>query len=348
MKSRLSRRAFLGSTATAAVGAAAEFGLMQRSLAGAQPKTGPTVADTFGRRDKGKKIPVIFDTDIGGDIDDTWAMLMLLKSPEVDVRLVVSDHNNATYRAKILAKMCEVCHRTDIPVGVGFEKGDKPGPQSEWVGDYQLSQYPGKVCEDGVQAIIDTILRSSEPMTLLCVGPVPNIREALKREPRIAQNARFVGMHGSVRRGYNNNPKISPEWNVRADAKALQAVFAAPWEITITPLDTCGIIHLDGDRYQRIHGCPDPGVQALMANYRAWAKDKKGIKPAERSSTLFDTVAVYLAYSEELTNMEDVPLRVTDKGFTVIDEKARKVRCAMTWKDLDAFRDHLTNRLTGN
>ncbi len=29
------------------------------------------------------KIPVILDTDIGSDIDDTWALAMMLKSPEL-------------------------------------------------------------------------------------------------------------------------------------------------------------------------------------------------------------------------------------------------------------------------
>ena len=38
------------------------------------------------------KIPVILDTDIGDDIDDTWALGFLLRSPEFDVKLVVGDH----------------------------------------------------------------------------------------------------------------------------------------------------------------------------------------------------------------------------------------------------------------
>ncbi len=37
------------------------------------------------------RIPVILDTDIGGDIDDTWALGLLLKSPELDLKLVVGD-----------------------------------------------------------------------------------------------------------------------------------------------------------------------------------------------------------------------------------------------------------------
>ena len=35
------------------------------------------------------KLPVILDTDIGGDIDDTWALAYLLKCPELDLRMVV-------------------------------------------------------------------------------------------------------------------------------------------------------------------------------------------------------------------------------------------------------------------
>ena len=62
------------------------------------------------------KIPVILDTDIGGDIDDTWALAMVLKSPELDLKLVVTDTGNTTYRACVTAKMLEVAGRTDVPV----------------------------------------------------------------------------------------------------------------------------------------------------------------------------------------------------------------------------------------
>ena len=61
-----------------------------------------------------------------------------------------------------------------------------------------------------MQAIIDTIMKSPRPVTVIAVGPVQNIAEALKREPRIAQRARFVGMHGSVRVGYNRDQKPPP------------------------------------------------------------------------------------------------------------------------------------------
>ncbi len=67
-----------------------------------------------------------------------------------------------------------------------------------------------------------------------------------------------------------------------------------------------------------------------------------------RSSTLFDTVAVYLALGQTLVVMEDLPIRVTDDGFTVIDEKkGKRMHVATAWKDLGAYEDFLVKRLVG-
>ena len=291
------------------------------------------------------KIPVILDTDIGDDIDDTWALALLLKSPEVDVKLVVSDRGNTVYRAKIIAKLLQTAGRTDVAVGVGIRQNEKEdGRQAAWVADYDLARFPGKVHEDGVAALIDTIMNAPQPITLICIGPVPNIRAALERQPEIAKRARFVGMHGSVRKGYNGGPEPSKEWNVVADAKAAQAVFTAAWPMLITPLDTCGVVRLRGDKYRQVAECSDPVTKAVIENYRIWSK--AGDKPLEASSVLFDTVAIYLSFSTELVNVERLPIRVTDDGFTRIDAQGKQIDCAMSWKDLGAFEDFLVARLT--
>jgi inosine-uridine nucleoside N-ribohydrolase len=294
--------------------------------------------------------PVILDSDIGDDIDDTWALGLLLKSPELDLKLVVGDYGKSAYRAKIFAKFLQAAGRTDVGVGLGVrQNADAVGPQADWVKDYDLKSYPGKVHEDGVQALIDTILASPQRITLIAIGPLPNIAEALKREPRIAEKADFVGMHGSVRKGYDGSSTISPEWNVKADAKSCAAVFKAPWNMTITPLDTCGVIVLDGQRYATVRDSKDPIASAIIANYRIWStdKDKKNDAAEHRSSVLFDTVAVYLAVSHDLCKMEKLGIRVTDDGFTRIDPAAKQIEVATEWKDLDAYRDLLVKRLTG-
>jgi inosine-uridine nucleoside N-ribohydrolase len=173
---------------------------------------------------------------------------------------------------------------------------------------------------------------------------MPNIMEALRREPRIARKARFVGMHGSLRRGYDGKPTPDAEWNVKAAAPACRAGLSAPWNVTITPLDTCGIVRLKGEKYARVRDSKDPLVQVLIENYRIWC-GKEPARADKESSVLFDTVAVYLAFTEELLKMEDLPVIVTDDGFTRIDEKGKKLRCATEWKDLGAYEDFLVKRL---
>lgn len=302
-------------------------------------------ADTTSASAAQKRIPVILDTDIGDDIDDTWALGLLLKSPEFDIKLVVGDYGKPLYRAKIIAKMLEVAKRTDVPVGMGIDINVfGGGGQSEWVKDYNINKYPGKVYPDGVQAMIDIIMSSSQPVTLICIGPLPNIAEALRRQPRIAERARFVGMHGSVRSGYGGSKDISAEWNVKADVKSAQKVFSAPWQMLITPLDTCGLVNLSGERYRKVRDSKDPIAAAIIENYRAWSSDKNA--PNERSSTLFDTVAVYLALSQELVKIERLAIKVDDKGFTRIDENGKQIDVATEWKSLDGFRDFLVKRLT--
>jgi inosine-uridine nucleoside N-ribohydrolase len=311
-------------------------------LAGTLPSTAPST-DSGAK----PKIPVILDTDIGDDIDDTWALAILLKSPELDLKLVVGDNGNAIYRAKLLAKFLQRAGRTDVPVGIGLRPEEKRGPQSAWIEGYDLKSYPGKVHEDGVKAIIDTIMSSTEPVTVIAIGPVPNLAAALERQPEIAKRAHLVGMHGSVRKGYNGGKNVAAEYNVKCNPKACQKVFTAPWDITITPLDTCGIVRLKDQKYRAVRDSKDPIAVALIENYRAWSASHKNPAQADSaSSILFDTVAVYLACSEQFLTMEKLGIRVTDDGFTVMDDKAKAVNVAAEWKDLPGFEDLLVKRLT--
>lgn len=308
-----------------------------------------------------KKIPVIFDTDICDDIDDTWALVMLLQSPEFDIKLITTAVNNTPEKAKVVARILEIADRTDIPIGIGIQQNKNNHRQRAWVKDYKLSSYPGTIYRDGVKAIVDTIMKSRKPITVVAVGPLPNIAAALKREPKIANKARFVGMHGSIYKGYGGSSKISAEYNVRAFPKAVQKVFAAPWDVTITPLDTCGIVHLTGDKYQKVLKANTPLAKALIENYRAWHKQgirngNKDLSEEElnkrvnqqinsRSTTLFDTVGIYLGMSTKLVKMEKLGIKVTDDGYTRIDKNAKVINCATEWKDLGGFEDLLVDRL---
>ena len=298
-----------------------------------------------------RPIPVILDTDIGDDIDDTFALLMLLRSKELDLKLVVTDFGDTVYRARLAAKLLQAMGRPDVPVGIGVRQNEKDGAQAEWLGDYALSRYPGKVHSDGVQALIDTVMASKEPVTLIAIGPAPNLEIALQREPRLAKRARFVGMYGSLYHGYGGALRRDAEWNVKSAIPGFRRALEATWPMLLTPLDTCALVRLNPAKWAKVRASPDPGALAVVENNRLWCKARPDIcghdpTRAERDTTvLYDTVAVYLAFSEKLVRVAGTGVRVDDAGMTIPDPAAPKRRWAVEWTDLAAYEDLLVERL---
>lgn len=299
------------------------------------------------------RIPVVLDTDIGTDIDDTWALLQLLRSPELDVKMVLTDTGDTTYRATVAAKFLQAAGRTDVAVGVGLpeELEEKNRTLDPWIKGYTLADYPGTVHKDGIDAFIKLVMNSTEPVTVIAIGGVPGIAAALEREPRIAAKARFVGMHGSFDVGYGGSPQIAAEANVRIAPDALRKVLNAPWrEKLLTSLDTCGVSDIRGADYHRVWcATDDPAVRALIESYVTFAPRVPWMHCdffTERSTTLFDSVAVHLSHSEEWVEFENVRFHITDDGFTIRDPAGpHEARVALRWKDRAAYEADLTNRL---
>jgi inosine-uridine nucleoside N-ribohydrolase len=64
-------------------------------------------------------IPVLLDTDIGGDIDDAYALVQILCSPELKLVGVTTVSGDAVARARLAAKLLTVAGRPTIPVYAG-------------------------------------------------------------------------------------------------------------------------------------------------------------------------------------------------------------------------------------
>ena len=296
------------------------------------------------------RTPVILDTDIGMDVDDVWALAFLLCCPELDVRLVVSSTGDTHYGAALAGKLLQVARRTDVTLGIGLPLDEQPKTHLDWLGNYSTDDYPGRVEVDGVGAIIDEIQRSPEPVTIISIGPLANMASALSRAPDLVNNSRFVGMHGSLRVGYLGKSKPSREYNIRKHTQAAQRTFGIPWDVTLTPLDSCGDIHINNERLARLRASEQPLVQAVIANHEGWfhAIDwpiTKMIDPAVSSSILFDTVAVYLGFSDALLQMERLNVLVTDDARMIEDAAGQPMQIATGWKDQASFLDLVTARL---
>ncbi len=296
------------------------------------------------------KRPIIIDTDIGGDMDDTWALAMALKAPELDLKMVVTCCDDPEYRAKIIAKMCEAAGRCDVEIGFGLQTPNGVRYQAGWTEDYDLSKYPGKVHSDGIGAMIDLIMNSEEKVTLITIGNAHNIPEMLRREPRVADKVNVIGMFGSVYVGYPWEPdeKISKECNVVSDIESAKVYISAFDSIEITPLDTCREIVIKGDKLDKIVAKrdKDPLINAVLENFEIW-KDHGAFWQVHKgmfdiTSDLYDTVAVYMAITHDNLEFERLNLIVDDEGYTRIDdENGHPVDVAVRWKDKEKFIDYL-------
>jgi inosine-uridine nucleoside N-ribohydrolase len=303
-----------------------------------------------------KKIPIIVDTDIGGDIDDAWALAMLLKMPQFDIKLITTAVGDTISRAKIVAKMLERAKRTDIPIGIGLPWVNMGCYYKGWALDYNLENYPGKIYQNGVQAIIDTVKASTEEVVILAIAPLTNIAAALRIWPEITNRSRMVAMFGSVYKGYTGTSEISKECNIVNNIQAAKEVFASDWDMLVTPLDTCGETRLTGPRYSRIIASKDPLIESIIENYAFWIC-RPGFAPNPKftfsdlhthSSILYDTVAVYMAAETDMLEIQDIKLKVTDDGYTVPDKHGTLMHCALNWKSSATFEDYLVDTLVGN
>jgi hypothetical protein len=87
-------------------------------------------------------------------------------------------------------------------------------------------------------------------------------------------------------------------------------------------------------------------TEAVLASYREWCGDRPTHE--QRSTTLYDCVAVHLAHDESLWEIEDVPLTIGDDGVMHVSPgDGSAVRCALRWRDggMDAFLDALVTSL---
>lgn len=299
---------------------------------------------------------IILDTDLGEDIDDTWALGMLLLSKSLNLRYICVSTGNVVLKSYIIAKFLSDCGRTDIPIGIGVQTSEEIPPQYAAAADFDLSAYDGRIDDDGIGESLRIIRESDTPITVLAIAPATNIAALLARDPTVAQKIHVIGMQGSIYCGYTTPNEPVDEWNVYLDIPASQKMFSM-CSLEITPLDSCGDIRLTGARYQLIANSSNIITRAVIKNYKIWceASPRNETDVPKESSILFDTVAVYMAELADLSKERDgtppqenlifkrLPLLVDDEGFTRIHASGNNVDVALGWHDKTKFLDYLVS-----
>ncbi len=266
---------------------------------------------------------VILDCDLGGDIDDAFAVGLLLASPEFEILGLVMDHGDTPGRGKIA---CRLLHETGMesvpvilgrptPVIVGVDTVPAgPSHQFSWAeGFNRLRPRKG----DAANFILRALNRYPGEVTMFTVGPVCNIADLLDRDPGALRKARrVISMFGSFFVGYDGGPTPDAEWNVRADVRSARRLLASGADLTLAGLDVTVMVQLGEADRQQIFLRRSPLTDAFSGLYSLW-RFETWSRP---DPTLFDVSAVGMALWPELFTTREARVEVTDTGHTVIDE----------------------------
>jgi len=252
---------------------------------------------------------VILDTDIGDDIDDAYALALLLKSPEVKIVGITTAFGNTQLRARLVSRLLQETGHQSIPVFAGPHAEPKSNfTQAAWANAFPDRPYP-----DAVNFILETIKNHPGKITLISIGPMTNIGAAIAKDPETFRKLkRVVLMGGSIRRGYDdpNGGHPSPEWNIISDIPAAQALFSSDVPLYIMPLDSTQI-DLDAARQQRIYAHNSALTIALHQLTQQWSAASKQNNP-----TLYDAVAAAYTLNPGLCPTTPMRIIVDDKGMT--------------------------------
>jgi purine nucleosidase len=268
-----------------------------------------TAADASAQR-----LKVILDTDIGSDIDDAWALGFAMLSPDIELLGVTITDGDTRARAKMACKLLHVGGRGDVPVAVGrpTPPPDQIDLQFAWAEDFTAKQ---PVPQSAADFIVETVRRYPGEVTLIAVGPLQNVADALRKDPRLGTALkRVVLMSGSIA-AHAWGPAPLAEWNVVRSTADAQVVYAAGLPLTTVPLDATTYVTLKEEERERLQKHNSPLTRALETLYRLWLES-----PTSRM-TLHDQLAVAetVRPGAFFGRKDTLSLVVDDKGYTKVD-----------------------------
>lgn len=296
--------------------------------------------------------PVIIDTDLAAD--DWLAILYLLQRPDVSVKAITLTGAGEVHCDPGVANAMKlVALATDeaIPVACGRETplaGDHTFP-AEWrVGvdalyGIELPDSPHAPVEQTAVELLTSIAASSpEKVSVLTLGPVTNVAEALQADPTLADKLEnIVIMGGAVNVAGNLDgyfpDNTTAEWNIYVDPVAANIVLASGAPVTLVTLDVKNHAPLTLEFYDRFdanRATPEAEfVFTVISIYRDWGMLGGGWY-------FWDPMAAAVLSDDTLVTFETYPLRVVEEegaesGRVVVDDTGAETRVAI---NVDAAR----------
>jgi pyrimidine-specific ribonucleoside hydrolase len=278
--------------------------------------------------------PILLDVDPG--IDDAIAILLAVRSPELDLRAVTVVFGNveldlgATNALKIL----ELAGRTDIPVARGADAPlvGEPITAKNVHGENGLGNVvlPDPVAKlyagSALRLMAETLSASREPVTLVPVGPLTNIALFLKAYPELRPKIREIVSMGGTAAGVGTvKPMVS--FNILNDPEAAAIVYRSGLPVTMVGLDVTLTTVLTAEHTRRFASSTAPVARFVDAvvRFHGEVRDAEGL-------VVHDALAVGTLIDPTFVRTEALPVDIElagelTRGMTVVDRRGDR-----TWK----------------
>lgn len=290
------------------------------SIAGFVPSSARALPKASGRT------PVVVDTDIGDDIDDAFALAMVIQCPGLELRAVTTVTGDTEARARIAAKMLWEAGLRNVPVAAGVPDQRPSSPQERWAAGFTS---PALFPVGAIALLHAEVQQSPGTLVLLAFGPLTNLAGLIRQHPEDKQKIREIAlMGGSISRGYTPGSGPTPEYNIAADAASSQAVFRSGIPLRVAPLDVTAGLQLETVPRDAIFARHTPLTESLHALYTVWGQP---------TPTLHDAMAVALLTRPDLTKTEPLSIEVGQDGITHVVTKVPENATVALQTDPAAF-----------
>jgi purine nucleosidase len=286
---------------------------------GLAPAAEPAHAQTTSKSTEAKPAVspqlVWIDSDIGDDLDDAFALGLVLRSPELKLLGISTAFGDTETRARLTDRFLAAVDVHGVPVTAGVHtETDNVMTQRAYAEHYAVRKHA-----DGVAALLAEIKRHPNEITLIAIGPLFNIGAAIDRDPATFHKLRrVVLMGGSIDRGYGLNADGKPkppeaEWNIKQDPKGAAKLFASGVPIFMAPLDSTQIALETAER-ESLFAAGNPLTDQLTILYHQWMA--KSWNHAA-TPTLFDPVAAAYTFRPDLCPMQPMRIEIDAQGNTL-------------------------------
>jgi purine nucleosidase len=274
-------------------------------------------------------LPVHFDCDTG--IDDALALAHLLSRPHVELISISTVSGNTTSKqaGRNTLDLLALAGREDVPVAVGAGgplvgdyRGGTPHVHGvNGIGDIELPRASAnEVSTAGPAQIVAAARNHPGELELVAVGPLSNLAHALAADPELPSLVKHVTIMGGAVWVPGNITEYA-EANIANDPEAAQAVFGAPWPITLVPLDVT-LQHSVGLDEQRALAERGTAFHSALADMLDTYLDFYEKFYGERRAALHDPLATMIAVGDSRpstvrhTQLDVDPSGVESRGRT--------------------------------